>query len=226
MARRQAEEKQRSLRKPAPEAAAPATSKAEEPASVAPATVSSRAEALAAAESRRRNAAEAAETEERLKATEIPESSTPSRSPSPPEQAELPGLAVLEAASTAAKAAPGDKEAVAQALVALRRQHLQARPAELLLCLRTLRAYVGNLASKPHETKFQRISKDNAAFSSRVACLEGATAILVACGFAEQPEAWEMDPGYLKKKGPALFDALAKIDVMVDQVQAKAAAAE
>eukprot|EP00930_Biecheleria_cincta_P092063 TRINITY_DN8183_c0_g1_i1.p1 TRINITY_DN8183_c0_g1~~TRINITY_DN8183_c0_g1_i1.p1 ORF type:complete len:703 (-),score=209.09 TRINITY_DN8183_c0_g1_i1:44-2104(-) len=232
LARRRAEEKERSLRRPVPEAAAPAASvaaaapavpAAEEPAPAPAAVISSRAEALAAAESRRRSAAEAAQAEERLK---VLEPFPPIATPSPPvEVAEASPPATVEATSSVAKAAPGDKEAVAQALVALRRQHLQARPAELLLCMRTLRAYVGNLASKPHEAKFQRISKDNAAFSSRVACLEGATDVLMACGFAEQPEAWEIDPAYMKKKGPALFDALAKIDVMVDQVQSKVSSA-
>jgi len=180
-----------------------------------------RAEALAAAESRRRSAA-AADAETRFKAqiaepatsSPTPEEASPAASPSPEPSVSL--CTAVEEVSA---------EAVSSSLVALRRLHLEVRPSELALCLRTLKAYVGNLASKPLEPKFQRIRKDNNAFSSRIACIEGATAVLKACGFEDQEDAWAVDPSYMKAKGPALFDALAKIDVLLNHAESKASSA-
>jgi len=183
-----------------------------------------RAEALAAAESRRRSAA-AVEAEQRF--AQIAEPSTATSTPTPAEASPVaspspePARPVfLPTASVEGVSA----EAVSSALVNLRRLHLEVRPSELATCLRTLKAYVGNLASKPLELKFQRIRKDNNAFSSRVACMEGATAVLKACGFEDHEEAWAVDPGYMKSKGPALFDALAKIDVLLNHAESKASA--
>jgi len=109
-----------------------------------------------------------------------------------------------------------------KALVALRRGYLEADPAGLATCLQTLKTLIGNLARNPQDPKFQRVRCDTGAFRSKIAPFDGATAVLKACGFSEQEEegAWVVDPAYIKSKGPRLFDALAKVEVMLNQAQA------
>merc|ERR1712060_445457 len=113
-------------------------------------------------------------------------------------------------------------DGVVRALVTLRQHHAGVDPNGLVTCLQTLRTLIGNLARSPHEAKFQRIRSDTTAFRSRVAAFDGATAVLQACGFGEEDGAWVVDPGFLKTKGPRLWDALAKVDVMLDQVKQRA----
>lgn len=87
--------------------------------------------------------------------------------------------------------------------------------------MQTLRTYINNLALNPHEAKFQRINTENAAFQKRVAGFEGARAVLIACGFEEQEDGTLAVPStFVKTKGSKLFDALAKVDVVLDQVKA------
>ncbi|CAK0903855.1 unnamed protein product, partial [Prorocentrum cordatum] len=118
-----------------------------------------------------------------------------------------------------------DADEVVQALVALRRLHLEADPGRLATCLQTLKAYIGPGWGPAVPRKFHRIRADNAAFRERVAALEGAPAVLRACGFApeEGGAAWVVDPAFLRTKGPRLWDALAKVDVMLEQAGRKAA---
>mmetsp|Transcript_66899 Transcript_66899/g.105856 ORF Transcript_66899/g.105856 Transcript_66899/m.105856 type:complete len:800 (-) Transcript_66899:70-2469(-) len=104
------------------------------------------------------------------------------------------------------------------ALVALRRQHKEA-PDALATCLKTMRTYINNLAGNPHEPKFQRINTANAAFQTRVAALEGAIAVLIACGFQQEGTSLVVGEEFLKTKGPRLFDAVAKMDVVLDQLK-------
>eukprot|EP00928_Gymnodinium_smaydae_P066520 TRINITY_DN49514_c0_g1_i1.p1 TRINITY_DN49514_c0_g1~~TRINITY_DN49514_c0_g1_i1.p1 ORF type:complete len:770 (+),score=183.43 TRINITY_DN49514_c0_g1_i1:130-2439(+) len=132
------------------------------------------------------------------------------------EAAEKEAAAARDAAALGA-AEQKEQDEVTKALLDLRKRYIEVDREGLKTCLQTLRTYIGNLAKSPQETKFQRIKLDNAAFKSRVARLEGATAILGACGFVEEESAWVADPSFLKTKGPRLWDALAKIDVIIGQ---------
>jgi len=109
---------------------------------------------------------------------------------------------------------------VVHALVALRRLYKNTDPKGLATCLQTLRTYISNLAKSPKEPKFQRINCENNAFRNRVAPYEGALAVLKACGFAEANGALVVQEAFIKSKGSRLFDALAKVDVMLDQIKA------
>ncbi|CAK0856777.1 unnamed protein product [Prorocentrum cordatum] len=121
----------------------------------------------------------------------------------------------------AERAAPPDKKesgAVVQALMLLRRRYKDSDPAGLLACLQTLKAYISNLAKSPLDPKFQRINCDNKGFQSRVAPFDGARAVLEACGFQPEGGALVVSETFTKSKGPKLWDALAKIDVLIDQL--------
>mmetsp|Transcript_109650 Transcript_109650/g.189714 ORF Transcript_109650/g.189714 Transcript_109650/m.189714 type:complete len:490 (+) Transcript_109650:3-1472(+) len=104
------------------------------------------------------------------------------------------------------------------ALMGLRRRYKEDSQG-LATCLQTLRTYINNLARNPHEVKFQRINCENAAFKNRVAAYEGATAVLGACGFEKDGTSLVVGEAFLKSKGPALFDAVAKLDVLIDQLK-------
>lgn len=110
---------------------------------------------------------------------------------------------------------------VAMTLMTLRRRYKDTDKAGLATCLQTLQKYISNLASNPSEVKFQRINCQNQAFQTRVAAFEGAVDVLSACGFstAEDGESLVVGPEFLKSKGSRLFDALTKINVLVDQLK-------
>mmetsp|Transcript_86484 Transcript_86484/g.267760 ORF Transcript_86484/g.267760 Transcript_86484/m.267760 type:complete len:255 (+) Transcript_86484:79-843(+) len=110
-------------------------------------------------------------------------------------------------------------DAVVQAFLALRKAYKDTDLAGLTTCLQTLRVYINNLARNPHDPKFQRINCDNNAFRTRVAAFEGATAVLIACGFQEEEGALVVGPDFVKTKGSRLWDALAKVDVMIEQLK-------
>jgi len=116
--------------------------------------------------------------------------------------------------------APEEKKEddVVTALLALRKKYKETDPKGLATCLQTLRTYINNLARNPHEPKFQRINCDNNAFRQRVAGFEGATGVLLACGFEEDGSALAVPQAFIKSKGPKFFDALAKVDVMLNQL--------
>lgn len=119
-------------------------------------------------------------------------------------------------------APPKEADGVVQALVALRRRYKDTDPDGLAICLQTLRAYINNLARNPHEPKFQRINCDNNAFRTRIGAFEGAIAVLLACGFIEEGGALAVEPTFTKTKGSKLWDALTKLDVILQQVKAGA----
>jgi hypothetical protein len=123
------------------------------------------------------------------------------------------------AREAAASAEERDIDEIVPALVALKKRYKEDDPKGLLTCLQTLRAYISNLAKSPQEAKFQRINCDNGAFKTRVAAFDGAFSVLRACGFEEEGRALVVGPVFLRKKGPRLFDALAKVDVVIAQVQ-------
>jgi len=108
---------------------------------------------------------------------------------------------------------------VVQALQGLRRLHLKRDPAALAVCLQTLRTYISNLASNPQEPKYQRINCENAAFRAKVSALEGAVTVLEACGFEQEGSTLQVSSEFLKAKGPKLFDALSKVDVLLEHVK-------
>merc|ERR1740123_1219425 len=116
-----------------------------------------------------------------------------------------------------AEAAPKGANDLVQAMVALRKRYKDENPAGLLTCVQTLRIYINNLARNPHEPKFQRINCDNNAFRTRVAAFEGAVDVLVACGFRPEEGALAVGPDFVKTKGSKTWDALAKVDVMIEQ---------
>lgn len=139
-------------------------------------------------------------------------------------------------AEDSARAATKDKKTddVVQALVHLKRHHGSADLPRIALCLRTLRTYIDNIARFPHDAKFQHIRCSNPAFRERVEAVAGAVAVLEACGFRRRRppasgaagdegdamgDVLAIDEAFLKTKGMRLWDALAKIDVVLGQVQ-------
>lgn len=120
--------------------------------------------------------------------------------------------------------ASGEREsdALVTALQALRRLHLKRDPSELATCLQTLRAYISNLAKHPQEPKYQSINCENNNFRSKVASVEGAIAVLEACGFVADGTKLLVDAEFLKTKGRKLWDALSKVDLILEQVKQSA----
>eukprot|EP00931_Biecheleriopsis_adriatica_P107802 TRINITY_DN82130_c0_g1_i1.p1 TRINITY_DN82130_c0_g1~~TRINITY_DN82130_c0_g1_i1.p1 ORF type:complete len:347 (+),score=123.24 TRINITY_DN82130_c0_g1_i1:44-1084(+) len=133
--------------------------------------------------------------------------------PPPPEPQQESSLPLQEQQAAAASAA--------EALRALRKRYREADPAALATCLRTLSAYIGNLAKNPQEPKFQRINCENAAFRTRVGNLEGAIAVLEACGFKSQDGVLEVDAEFARSRAckDRLWDAQAKLDVMIGDLK-------
>lgn len=106
-----------------------------------------------------------------------------------------------------------------RALVSLRKRYKDQDTQGLVTCLTTLKAYINNLAKNPSDSKFQRINMENGAFRNRVAPYDGAIAVLNACGFEQEDGALVVGQAYLKSKGPKLFDALTKVDVIINQLK-------
>lgn len=114
---------------------------------------------------------------------------------------------------------PKEVDAVAQALMALRKKYRDSDRAGLVKCVQTLKVYITNLANAPHEPKFQRINCENAAFQQRVGAFEGAIAVLEACGFAPEDGVLVVGQDFLKARGSKLFDALSKMNVLLNQLE-------
>mmetsp|Transcript_171 Transcript_171/g.565 ORF Transcript_171/g.565 Transcript_171/m.565 type:complete len:783 (-) Transcript_171:107-2455(-) len=111
------------------------------------------------------------------------------------------------------------KDEVVLALGQLWKTHRDQNAQALAACLSALRAYIGNLAKNPQDPKFQRINVENSAFKTRVAALEGGVAVLLACGFQpDETGALVVGEAFIKSKGPKLFSALDKLNVMLDQL--------
>lgn len=135
------------------------------------------------------------------------------------QEAEERRRADAEAAERDRTAQQGKADEVVQALNELRSRHRVPEELEgLHTCLKTVRAYVSNLAKNPQEAKFQKINRTNNAFSTRVEPFPEAIAVLMAVGFVEEGDQLVVPPAYIKSKGPRLWDALAKIDVVLDRV--------
>jgi len=200
--------------------AAAGSSKAEEPVPVPQPTTTSTTAAAATEEGATAGAATRPSEAEAPPPVLQPATASAAAADTAEEEGREAAAPVAEAATAAAEvsAAASSEDSVVTALVSLRRRYRDEDPSGLATCLATLRAYINNLARSPHETKFQRINAGNAAFRARVTAFEGATAVLEACGFREADGAWAVGPEFLKSKGSRLWDALAKIDVMLDQV--------
>jgi len=111
---------------------------------------------------------------------------------------------------------PGvDEEAEKHANVLRCLQNLKKLPpADLQAALKTLHAYISNLAKNPMDTKFHRINMENKNFSSTVARHQDAITLLKLCGFQQEGSFLLMDEGFMKSKGPFLWNILAKVDFL------------
>lgn len=61
----------------------------------------------------------------------------------------------------------------------------------LMNCLKTIGKYLGNIAKKFSEPKFQTIKKDNKVFVKRIANVIGGTNLLKVAGFQEDPSTFQ-----------------------------------
>jgi len=103
-------------------------------------------------------------------------------------------------------------------LDALQKKYSGADQVEgLLTCLRTLSAYLNNLATNPQDPKFQRINRGNSAFQNRIEPYPEAITFLSTVGFID-------DGGYLvmrrfvHAKPPCLGDVMQKLDTAIRSV--------
>jgi len=117
--------------------------------------------------------------------------------------------------------APAKTDAAKEALMALRRKYWESDPEGLVTCLKTLKSYLSNLANNPHEAKFQRINCENNAFTTRVAPYEGAVDVLIGCGFERDGSSLAVPADFAKTKGSRVWDLLAKVDFLIEQVKPK-----
>mmetsp|Transcript_33806 Transcript_33806/g.63103 ORF Transcript_33806/g.63103 Transcript_33806/m.63103 type:complete len:353 (-) Transcript_33806:114-1172(-) len=124
----------------------------------------------------------------------------------------------LAAEAEAAESSPKEVDAFKAALLSLLGRYKETDASGLTTCLKTLRTYIDNLARNPLDPRFQRINCENSAFRTRVAAFEGARDVLIACGYREEEGALAVDPDFAKNKGPRLWDALSKIDVVLNMV--------
>lgn len=127
-------------------------------------------------------------------------------------------LRARQSTTTPAETENKKKEAdeVVQALVALRKRYIELDPNGLATCLKTLRAYVNNLAKNPQEVKYQRINCENNAFRTRIAAFDGAVAVLTAIGFQQQEDgALAVNADFVRTKGFHLSNVLTKVDIMI-----------
>eukprot|EP00434_Breviolum_minutum_P023375 symbB.v1.2.020621.t1/scaffold1747.1/size103332/8 len=105
------------------------------------------------------------------------------------------------------------------ALRELRKKYREADPASLATCYRTLNDVVGNIISHPQETKYQRIKAEK--FRSRVCELEGAVAVLEACGFHpdDSNEFLVMDADYARTQGLRLRENKRKVELLISELE-------
>lgn len=142
------------------------------------------------------------------------------------EKAEAEARGREASAAAATKATPSGKDDLLLALSALRKKYKDTNAAGLAKCLKTLHTYISNLAKDPTEPKFQSINCQNAAFIARVGEYDGADAVLKAIGFVARGDGqMVIEPDFAKSKGPYMWDALAKIDVLIKEAETKAKAA-
>ncbi|KAJ1488335.1 hypothetical protein T484DRAFT_1783666 [Baffinella frigidus] len=116
-------------------------------------------------------------------------------------------LAIPPPAQAAAAEPPAPPSPVEVAVDALENQIMDARRSrdDFVGVLTNILLYVANAAKNPGEAKFRRVRGSNKAFQAKVAGIgiEGAVALLEACGFAAQEQPW--------KEGDAPERILAKV---------------
>jgi len=178
-----------------------------------------RREAALAAAAAATNAAAAKQREDALKEQEQQEQERKRLEAREAEELRREAEAAAQRQQEAAKAEEKGKDEVVAALGQLWKMHREQNAQALAACLSALRAYIGNLAKNPQDPKFQRINVENSAFKTRVAALEGGVAVLLACGFEpDETGALVVGEAFIKSKGPKLFSALDKLNVMLDQL--------
>merc|ERR1712013_873329 len=137
------------------------------------------------------------------------------------ERAEAPQK--LEKTCSAPAACPAkEADELVPALVAIKKRCKDGDPdekAKVQVCLKTIRAYIDNLAQNPMEPKFQKINKENAAFKTRVQPFDEAVAVLQACGFRDEGSQLTIDPDIPRAKCTALKDVLTKVDLLMAQMK-------
>ncbi|CAE7034174.1 UBXN6 [Symbiodinium natans] len=109
---------------------------------------------------------------------------------------------------------------VLQALKDLRRRYREADPASLAAALRIVSGCVGHLVTHPQETKYHRINCAGERFRTRVESLDGAVAVLEACGFQREGDSLLVQEDYPRTHGLQLRDAKAKVDVVLGELEA------
>jgi len=106
-----------------------------------------------------------------------------------------------------------DKEKEAKALRCLQTLR-KLEPKQREAVVKTLHAYISNLAKNPLDTRFHKINTENknymATIAPHAACLE----LLELCGFRRKGTFLIMDEAYMKSKGAFLWNVLAKVDVI------------
>jgi len=87
-------------------------------------------------------------------------------------------------------------------------------PAEAQAAVKTLHAYISNLAKNPMDIKFHKINTENKNFASTVAKHQDAITLLKLCGFQQEGSFLVMDEGFMKSKGSFLWNIVAKLDFL------------
>ena len=119
------------------------------------------------------------------------------------------------APSAASSAVGGSSGPLPTALAQLKAQN---PPATYQTAVTTLQKLLTNITDHPMEDKYRRIKKANGAFNKRLGGLPGAREAILACGFSETDEMYEMQA--TAEAWPALVEA-----VRVVQAAATAATA-
>eukprot|EP00405_Crypthecodinium_cohnii_P008964 CAMPEP_0206427124 /NCGR_PEP_ID=MMETSP0324_2-20121206/4835_1 /ASSEMBLY_ACC=CAM_ASM_000836 /TAXON_ID=2866 /ORGANISM="Crypthecodinium cohnii, Strain Seligo" /LENGTH=759 /DNA_ID=CAMNT_0053892307 /DNA_START=135 /DNA_END=2415 /DNA_ORIENTATION=+ len=180
-----------------------------------------RQEALKAQDAERRRQA-LLDAERRAREAAAPSSSS-SSPPSKEEDAEAQALK-REREEAQARMNESEEGATAtnlfvQALLTLRKRYKDSDPGGLKTCLQTLRAYIKNIVDNPVEPKFHRINCENGAFKNRIASFAGAQEVLEALGFVLEASQLMVTPSWVSTNRQRLWEALSKVNVMLDQMQ-------
>jgi len=107
-----------------------------------------------------------------------------------------------------------DREAHVLRCLQTLRKTLQPKVQAWEAAIKTLHAYISNLAKNPLDTKFHKINTENknfeASISPHAACLE----LLHLIGFRKEGSFLVMDEAFMKSKGVFLWNVLAKVDLL------------
>jgi len=106
-----------------------------------------------------------------------------------------------------------DKEKEAKVLRCLQTLR-KLEPREREAVVKTLHAYISNLAKNPLDTRFHRINTENKNFMATIAPHAACLELLELCGFRREGTFLKMDEGYMKSKGVFLWNVLAKVDIL------------